>query len=214
MNIDDTFFLSEPLNDDKLLVEGNNNFNARNLMVSMQSDKELFRLFMSFLQSCKTIQVLDRRFGGREYGYVDILAVNADNQVLLIDFYTRTKKPDLSSLLTKFKFVADIRASLPKMFEDYHISDIVPPKLMILAPAYSPRFLKSLSFIESVTVDLYKYTVVEYKGEKKLKLARVALESRKMNEAKRNLDELKRRLKQGFKDATDEEIETFYNFYQ
>lgn len=179
-----------------------------------QNDIFLRSLVLEYLRNSSELSIIDRKIGSREYGYADFLATDTEHRAIIISLILPERRIDLSSLLVSYQYINFLMPVLPSLYPDARIDNSFSPHLMVLAPFFESRFIRSLEFVDSITIDLQQYAVIEQRGRKKLQLAPIPFKSNKIYDAGKNLEDLKHRLKSGLKDASDEEIETFYNFYK
>ncbi len=186
---------------DSLEGIGNPNKNLRQLIV-----KELKRVDSH-------LSVVDFSYGCHEYGFIDILAVDQKGQLVLIDLIESGATPSLVSLLNKFRFVLDSRESIHQLFSNHVIDPALIPRIIVIAPRFKHRFMRSLAFVDFTQIQLIGYKFEISRTGKKLKLYRLPVESNYKESVADNVDELKKRLREQFSDVDEDELETFMEFY-
>ncbi|MDX9702124.1 MAG: hypothetical protein RBU23_03665 [Candidatus Auribacterota bacterium] len=160
------------------------------------------------------LSVVDFDYGCNEYGFTDILAVDQKGQLALIDLIETDDTPSLVALLNKFRFVLDSRESIHNLFSNHVIDPALVPRILVIAPRFKHRFIRSLAFVDFTQIQLIGYKYEIDRGTKRLKLYRLPVESNFQENVSGNLDDLKKRLKEQFSDVDEDELETFMEFYE
>lgn len=160
------------------------------------------------------LTVIDYDYGCREYGFIDILAVDQRGQLVLIELKEDSHAPSLVALLNKFRFVLDSRESIHQLFSTHVIDPALIPRIVVISPRFKHRFIRSLAFVDFTQIQLIGYKYEISRGGKKLKLFKLPVESNFKETMTENIDELKKRLREKFADVDDEEIESFMEFYE
>ena len=179
-----------------------------------QNNKLLNTLILNSLtQLDSNIKVIDFGLGSKEFGYIDILAVDSDGALLLINIFTE-KQPELVDLLNKYKFIIENKLSLKKLYPSERISDEAKPKIILISNVFSARFTRSLDFINEISIELISYSYSMTSGIKRLNLTRHTSESNVMSESTNNIESLRQQLRNTNDDVDDKEIDTFIQFYE
>ena len=157
------------------------------------------------------LSVVDFNFGSKEYGFIDILAVDSKGQLEIINFFSSASIPSLINILNNYKFVLEMRHNLKQLYPAQTIDAQLPPKCLLVAPCFSSQFLRILSFLDSVKLNLFRYTLEISRDIKNIKLFKVELEPNKVHNT--TADTLKERLRKIAPTISDEEIDTFLSFF-
>ena len=167
----------------------------------------------SLTQLDANVKIVDFGLGSKEFGYIDILAVDSTGALLLINIFSDTE-PELVDLLNKYKFISENKIALKTLYPAENISAEAPPKIILISSMFSARFRRTLEFIGEISIDLIVYNYSMANGIKKLNLTRLSAESKITGESSNNIEMLRSRLRQKSDDVDDKEIDTFIQFYE
>lgn len=160
------------------------------------------------------LDIIDARIGSNEYGFIDFLCADSEGHIVAVKYFTEQNSPDLVAILNNYKFVHDLRGSFNALYPGKTINTETLPRIILIAPKFSSRFLRSIFFVDSVAIELSLYTVELHNGQKKLKLTSIPRESKISEKKVKNMSGLKKRLRNSSTDVSDEEINTFVKFYE
>ncbi|MCD6460221.1 hypothetical protein J7L67_06100 [bacterium] len=179
-----------------------------------QNNKLLKTLILNSLtQIDKNINVIDFGLGSKEFGYIDIFAIDSMGAFLLVNIFIE-QDPELVDLLNKYKFVMENMVSLKSLYPLKNISVNANPEIILISGSFSSRFRRSLEFIESISITLFTFSYSMSNGIKRLNLNRVSPDSNLVDTPSSNIETLRQQLRKKSGEVDDKEIDTFIQFYE
>ncbi len=99
---------------------------------------------------------------------LDILAVDVVGRVTIIELDMERKDILLLEALDHFEWVFNNMESLGRKYQKENIDYTLAPRIILIAPDFTPHFIKRISFITKVKINLYQYHYQEKDGIKKI----------------------------------------------
>jgi Holliday junction resolvase-like predicted endonuclease len=154
--------------------------------LTVKSEAELEQL----LSECpaaigKGVQILERQVPASR-GFIDILAVDADNENALVVIELKKESDDrvLTQGLEYYDFVRDNIERFAQIYPDHKINAHVEPRLLLIAGSFNPSVLAAARYVD-VPLTLYTYTYLSLGDKQGLYLMEVDVPPRRDLKARR-----------------------------
>lgn len=101
-------------------------------------------------------------------GSLDVLLVDSDNTLVVAELKTEENDEMLMQALDYYDFVSENMEGLARIYKEFDISPERMPRLMLMAPSFSPRLVNRCKWVkEDVQISLCTYQYIVLKGEAK-----------------------------------------------
>lgn len=140
--------------------------------LTVKSEAELEQLLSEYPAAIEEgVQILERQVpAGR--GFIDILAVDADNTLVVIELKKDSDDRVLTQGLEYYDFVRDNLERFAQIYSDYEISSSVEPRLLLIAGSFSPAVLAAARYVD-IPLTLYTYTYLSLGDKQGLYLTEI-----------------------------------------
>ena len=98
------------------------------------------------------------------YGTIDVIAVDCYNQLTVIDVDTAVGDGLLSRGISHIDWATRNMTTVQRMFEKWAIDASGPPRLALVAPAFSPLVLAALRQIKGPHITCFRYLTATMSG--------------------------------------------------
>jgi len=142
--------------------------------LTIKSEAELEQLLSECPAAIEEgLQILERQVpAGR--GFIDCLAVDADNTLVVIELKKESDDRILTQGLEYYDFVRDNSERFAQTYSDHEINAHVEPRLLLIASSFSSTVLAAARYVD-VPLTLYTYTYLSLGDQKGLYLTEVSI---------------------------------------
>lgn len=117
------------------------------------------------------LRILERQVpAGR--GFIDLLAVDSDNTLVVIELKKESDDRVLTQGLEYYDFIRDNSERFAQIYSDHEINVRVEPKLLLIAASFSPAVLAASRYVD-LPLTLYTYTYLSLGDKQGLYLVEV-----------------------------------------
>ncbi|MDD5613481.1 MAG: hypothetical protein PHQ54_00215 [Candidatus Omnitrophica bacterium] len=131
-------------------------------------DSEIIDLLYEGLDSLERgIQGVGKRIP-TPVGMIDMLAVDMIGRFVIVE----VGRVDADDLIFKsidhFDWAFTNMKNLEEKYKSYNIDPTLAPRIVILSPSYSEKFVKRANYLNPTFIDIYEYQINEALGAKKI----------------------------------------------
>lgn len=106
----------------------------------------------------KDLELVGERLGTRSEHQWDLVGIDRDGRLVLITVEVHPADRILSQLLGRLDWAWEHLAAFARMYPGYAVDCNQLPRIIVLAPSYSPNFTKSISYLNyRVCIRLFTY---------------------------------------------------------
>ncbi len=114
----------------------------------------------------KGVRILARQLGTRSHGFLDLLGVDEEQRLVVIDLSLIEDNRLWIESLNHFQWADENRDNIRKMLLRHQIDSSFPPRIVLIAPGFSPELKAGVAYFDFTKVDLFTYQYLETNGEK------------------------------------------------
>ena len=142
--------------------------------LTVKSETELEQLLSESPAAIEEgLQILERQVPAGP-GFIDILAVDADNTLVVIELKKESDDRILTQGLEYYDFVRDNSERFAQIYSGHEINARVEPRLLLIASSFSPAVLAAARYVD-VPLTLYTYTYLSLGDKQGLYLVEVGV---------------------------------------
>ncbi|MDP8234026.1 MAG: endonuclease NucS [Candidatus Saelkia tenebricola] len=146
----------------------NVNLKNNNDLLDLDKEKEIVELLFEGLSSLERgMRSLSRNIT-TPVGKISIIAVDMVGRVVIVEI----GKSDVEDLIFKaidhFDWALTHMKDLEERYQFYNIDPTLAPRIVILAPNYSEKFIKRATYLNPTFIDIYEYQIKESMGTRKV----------------------------------------------
>ncbi len=142
--------------------------NIKDTNSQINNDEDIvFLLFEGITSLERGIQGLNKNVVTTE-GKIDIIAVDMIGRIVLIEVGTQDTEDLLFKSIDHFDWALTNMKNLKEKYKFFNVDSTLAPRIIILAPSYSERFIKRASYLNPTFIDIYEYQIKESLGVKKV----------------------------------------------
>lgn len=101
-------------------------------------------------------------------GNIDILAVDMVGRIVIVEVCDTRDEDILFRAIDHFDWALSEMHNLKGKLESYNIDPTLAPRILILAPSYTEKFVKRASYLNPNFIDIYEFQIKESMGTKKI----------------------------------------------
>jgi hypothetical protein len=101
-------------------------------------------------------------------GNIDILAVDMVGRIVIVEVCDTRDEDILFQAIDHFDWALSEMHNLKEKLESYNIDPTLAPRILILAPSYTEKFVKRASYLNPNFIDIYEFQIKESMGTKKI----------------------------------------------
>lgn len=101
-------------------------------------------------------------------GNIDIIARDMIGRLVIIEIGTEYEDALLFNAIDHFDWAINHIENLVKYYEAEGLDPTLAPRIVLLAPSYSEKFIRRASYLSPTFVDIYEYQVRETAGIRKV----------------------------------------------
>jgi len=122
----------------------------------------------------KNLELIGGSLGTRREMLWDLIGVDKEKRLVLIDIELHYTDKILYQILNRLDWAWEHIENITKMHPSYEINDKQMPRVIIVAPSYSPFFKKSISYLNyKIIINIFSYAYLENNAGKSLFLESV-----------------------------------------
>jgi len=107
----------------------------------------------------KHLELIGGNLGTRGENLWDLVGIDKDKRLVLISVELRYTDKILYQILNRLDWAWEHIENITKMHSSYEINDDQIPRVIIVAPSYSPFFKKSITYLTyRIRINLFTYT--------------------------------------------------------
>ena len=101
---------------------------------------------------------------------IDVLCHDEDGQLVILKLSTKENDNMFFEGLKILAYANGVKPLLKFSYKDYKINDTKMPRLVFLAPSFSPQLVDVVGQMQGIQMDLYKWEYFEFDDQKALHL--------------------------------------------
>ncbi|MCD6080708.1 MAG: DUF91 domain-containing protein [Candidatus Omnitrophica bacterium] len=101
-------------------------------------------------------------------GNIDILAVDMVGRIVIVEVCDSRSEDILFRAIDHFDWALSEMSALKQKLESYNIDPTLAPRILILAPSFTEKFVKRASYLNPNFIDIYEFQIKESMGSKKI----------------------------------------------
>jgi hypothetical protein len=101
---------------------------------------------------------------------IDVLSHDEDGQLVILKMSTKENDNMFFEGLKILAYVNSVKPLLKFSYKDFKINDSKMPRLVFLAPSFSPQLVDVVGQMQGIQMDLYKWEYFEFDDQKALHL--------------------------------------------
>ena len=101
-------------------------------------------------------------------GKIDIMAMDMIGRFTIIEVGAGEVDDLIFKSIDHFDWALTNIKSLQEKYKSYNIDPTLAPRIIILAPSYSEKFVKRAHYLNPTFIDIYEYQINENSGTKKI----------------------------------------------
>ena len=110
----------------------------------------------------ESLELVGERLGARGENQWDLVGIDKEGRLVLIAVEVHAADKILSQLLSRLDWAWEHLATIARMYAAWKIDCDQLPRICILAPSYSPYFIKSISYLHyRVSIHLFTYQYLQ-----------------------------------------------------
>ena len=110
----------------------------------------------------KNLELIGRSLGTRSERLWDLVGIDDKKRLVLINVELRYNDKMLYQIVNYLDWAWENMENINKMHPSYVIDDNQMPRVIVVAPSYSPFFKKSITYLNyRIKIDLFTFTCLE-----------------------------------------------------
>jgi hypothetical protein len=110
----------------------------------------------------KSLELIGRNLGTRSERLWDLVGIDDKKRLVLINVELRYHDKMLYQIVKRLDWAWENMENINKMHPSYVIDDSQMPRVIVVAPSYSPFFKKSITYLNyRIKIDLFTFTCLE-----------------------------------------------------
>jgi len=101
-------------------------------------------------------------------GNIDILAVDMVGRIVIVEVCDSSNEDILFRAIDHFDWALSEMYNLKEKLDSYNIDPTLAPRILILAPSFTEKFVKRASYLNPNFIDIYEFQIKESMGTKKI----------------------------------------------
>ena len=94
-------------------------------------------------------------------GNIDILAVDMVGRIVIVEVCDSRSEDILFRAIDHFDWALSEMSALKQKLESYNIDPTLAPRILILAPSFTEKFVKRASYLNPNFIDIYEFQIKE-----------------------------------------------------
>ncbi len=127
----------------------------------------------------KNLELIGRSLGTRSERLWDLVGIDDKKRLVLINVELRYNDKMLYQIVNRLDWAWENMENINKMHPSYVVDDNQMPRVIVVAPSYSPFFKKSITYLNyRIKIELFTFTYLENAAEKGIFLEPVEIKVR------------------------------------
>jgi hypothetical protein len=101
-------------------------------------------------------------------GKIDILAKDIIGRIVIVEIDADHENDLLFNAIDHFDWALNHMEELIKEYKDEELDPTLAPRIILLAPSYSEKFIRRASYLSPTFIDIYEYQLRETAGIRKI----------------------------------------------
>lgn len=101
-------------------------------------------------------------------GNIDILAVDMVGRIVIVEVCNSSSEDILFRAIDHFDWALSEMHNLKQKLDSYNVDPTLAPRILILAPSFTEKFVKRASYLNPNFIDIYEFQIKESMGTKKV----------------------------------------------
>jgi hypothetical protein len=101
-------------------------------------------------------------------GKIDIIAKDMIGRIVIVEVGEREVDDLIFKSIDHFDWALTNIKSLQEKYKSYNLDPTLAPRIIILAPSYSEKFVKRAHYLNPTFIDIYEYQINENLGTKRI----------------------------------------------
>jgi hypothetical protein len=139
---------------------------------------------------------------------IDVLCHDEDGQLVILKVSTKENDNMFFEGLKILAYVNNVKPLLKFSYKDFKISETKMPRLIFLAPSFSPQLVEVVGQMQGIQMDLYKWEYFEFNDTKALHLEPTWLSEATKSKPRKTKSEKSKLMKAAEKELEEEQEKT------
>ncbi len=101
-------------------------------------------------------------------GKISIIAVDMVGRIVIVEIGRDDTEDLIFKSIDHFDWALNHMKDLEERYKFYNIDPTLAPRIVVLAPAYSEKFVKRATYLNPTFIDIYEYQIKESMGMRKV----------------------------------------------
>jgi len=144
------------------------NINLNNNPLNFDEEKEIVELLFEGLSSLERgMRSLSKNIN-TPAGKISIIAVDMVGRIVIVEIGRNDTEDLIFKSIDHFDWALTHMKDLEERYKFYNIDPTLAPRIVVLAPAYSEKFVKRATYLNPTFIDIYEYQIKESMGMRKV----------------------------------------------